>query len=149
MLERSPRTHMRGRWLWMAILACQGACALVWWWIMPGGLPWSHPRFFANQVLPLAVAATCVLWVYGTWSCLEGFARQAVSATLGFWTALWLAACALFRVSALVFAAPGFLVLAWLWLAFHRARPIRPDEHTWAWSRWAFPIAALCGVAWP
>ena len=43
------------RLFWLLVLACHTVAASAWWWLMPGGFPPSHPRFWSNGVAPIAV----------------------------------------------------------------------------------------------
>lgn len=40
---------------WTVILIAHATGAAAWWWLMPGGFPTGHPRFWMNQVLPFVV----------------------------------------------------------------------------------------------
>ncbi len=71
--------------------ALGGCVALTWWYLMPGGFPISHPRFWVNSVLPLLAVATCtsgaiaivrqqhrvlkcIFWLFGTVVIVSGIA---------------------------------------------------------------------------
>jgi hypothetical protein len=52
--EPAAPTHERitGGWIWRAAWGVVIAVSAAWWWLMPGGFPAGHPRFWVNQVLP-------------------------------------------------------------------------------------------------
>src|ERR1041385_5931269 len=50
---------------WMSVLAAHIVVAGLWWWLLPHGFAISHPRFWVNEVLPIAVilSAVGVTWM--------------------------------------------------------------------------------------
>jgi hypothetical protein len=45
------------RLFWLVVLAGHAVAIAAWWWLMPGGFALSHPRFWVNRVVPIAVLA--------------------------------------------------------------------------------------------
>jgi hypothetical protein len=118
---------------WLGILAAHGTGAAAWWWLLPGGFPVGHPRFWVNQVLPWVVLVLVVGIRFFWWE--RAAVRQRVFAGFAvFWIGVAVAARVVFPVSAAVwFVAPLVLGLGML-AAVLVARP-RPD-----W--WAAVVAA-------
>ncbi|MDR3618522.1 MAG: hypothetical protein P4L85_04160 [Paludisphaera borealis] len=48
------------RLFWLLVLSLHAVAASAWWWLTPGGFPFSHPRFWSNSVAPLVVLAVVV-----------------------------------------------------------------------------------------
>src|SRR5687768_16850901 len=73
---------------WLAILAAHATLAAGAWWMLPGGFPASHPRFWVNQVIPIVVIVVAIL---ARWA---GGKRQwgLASPVLVVFPALWLGA---------------------------------------------------------
>lgn len=45
----------------VALLPLCGMVAVVWWWLMPGGFPLEHNRFWTNTAWPAAVVGVCLV----------------------------------------------------------------------------------------
>ena len=52
--------QLQSRIFWLLVLVGHAVAALLWWWLMPGGFPVGHPRFWVNQVLPPAMIVFCI-----------------------------------------------------------------------------------------
>jgi hypothetical protein len=71
------------------VFIVHGILAISWWYVMPGGFPVSHIRFWSNTIWPLATLAISVLGLAAglrqreSWSnaCLIALAVAALSAT--------------------------------------------------------------------
>jgi hypothetical protein len=70
---------------WLAILILHLIAAGLWWWLQPGGFPFSHPRFWINRVAPVLVFAWSVVSLQALHR--EQFARFV--RWLPAWPALW------------------------------------------------------------
>ena len=55
------------RVLWRIILTGHAAAAAGWMWMMPGGFPIGHGRWWANRALPLLVIAACMVGAWAGW----------------------------------------------------------------------------------
>ena len=90
---------------WRVVLAAHAAVAAAWVWMMPGGFPVGHARWWANRALPLVAIAACVVGLVGAWRRKDALLRLVA---LGVAVA-WLAAAVAGRV---FFPLSGWLV--WL-----------------------------------
>ena len=90
---------------WRVVLAAHAAVAAAWMWMMPGGFPIGHARWWANRALPLLVMVVCVVGLLGAWRRKDALLWLVA---LGV-TVAWLAAAAAGRI---VFPLSGWLV--WL-----------------------------------
>ncbi len=108
------------RLFWLAVLTAHATIAVAWWWLMPGGFPLSHPRFWLNSVLPWIVLAT-VLWARLARGVRGEIVRQAVlSAIVSMWIASAISARLVFPTTfQLIWLAPllAGLLMAGAWLA--------------------------------
>ncbi|HEY2251831.1 MAG TPA: hypothetical protein VGH74_12250 [Planctomycetaceae bacterium] len=98
--------------LWRIVVYLHLAPAAFWWWLMPGGFPLAHPRFWANAVFPVVVIAVCLacLWAERR---RNAALRAATAVTIpAFWLAATAFACVLFPVSARRFLLPALVCLA-------------------------------------
>jgi hypothetical protein len=112
------------RLLWLVVLGFHAVAASAWWWLMPGGFPAWHPRFWTNGVAPLVVLAAVVLAVMAA-------RRERLSVlgqSLATFPACWVAAAVAGRMAFPItmqrlFAAPlacgAVMGLVW-WLTFRR-----------------------------
>jgi hypothetical protein len=93
--------------LWRLVVHLHLVAAATWWWLMPGGFPLVHARFWTNQVFPLAAIALCLACL---WAERRGHAvlRGATAVTIpAFWLAAMLAAVVVFPYSARRFLPPA------------------------------------------
>jgi len=133
-MPESPNRHF-----FYAIFAFHLAAAAGWWYIMPGGFPFDHPRFWVNTVFPLLLA---IIFLFGMASLV--FDRPVVVELLViFIAALWIAA----GLSALVvFPAsrriPFLLVITMGSLIAWRCKLGFQTRSWWQW----LPIALLGGT---
>src|SRR5258706_15243540 len=75
------------RLFWLAVLTAHGTAAVAWWWLMPGGFPVGHPRFWGNEALPVLVLGMVVAVRFGIWG--KERVRNSVLATFPmFWLAV-------------------------------------------------------------
>jgi len=100
------------RLFWRVVLAVHAAAAAAWMWVMPGGFPLAHARFWANRALPLLVIVVALAGLFAAWR------RKAVPlrlVSLGFAVA-WLAAAVtarlVFPISGRIIWLPALLVAA-------------------------------------
>jgi hypothetical protein len=128
------------RLFWLAVLTAHGTAAVAWWWLLPGGFPMTHPRFWVNQALPVMVLGMVIAVRFLVWS--KERVRNSMLATFPvFWLAVAIGGRVIFPESGRwYFLAPLGLGLAMLAMVGF-ARPRR--------ARWAFavmPGVALLGV---
>jgi hypothetical protein len=110
--------HHRARHLaWSAILAAHATLAAGAWWMLPGGFPLSHPRFWVNRMIPILIVAVAIL---ARWA---GGKRQWGLALRPVFPAIWLGAVVTsvvvfpvtFRLLWIPLALPLVVMLAMLW----------------------------------
>jgi hypothetical protein len=131
------------RLIWLGLLTAHGTAAVAWWWLMPGGFPAGHPRFWVNEALPVLVLAMVLALRFGIWG-RERVRNSILAMFPAFWLAVAIAGRVIFPESGRwFFLAPLVLGLGtalMVWLA--RPRPAR-----WAWG--AMAVAAALGVLMP
>lgn len=109
--------HWLLRIVWRLVLTGHAAVALCWLWMMPGGFPVGHPRFWANRGIPVLVLSGCVVGLFGVWRRRDTWVRLAVLAVPVGWATAAMAGRVIFPVSA-----------RWLFLAPLAAGPLKRDE---------------------
>ncbi len=135
---------------WTVVLAVHIVGAVAWWWLMPGGFPLDHPRFWVNRVLPpmvivLALVARIRLG-NARWLASLRDAIPAAFATL--WITAALSAVIVFPDSfywryVLPLLLGAFCLIVWMRLSRHQDR-------AWPQVRWILlPIAFLIGASLP
>src|SRR5436190_14242887 len=120
-----PKSSALARaFLWRLVVYLHLAPAAFWWWIMPGGFPLTHPRFWANEVFPVVAVAVCLTCL---WSERRANAvlRAATAVTIpAFWLAATVIAGFIFPISARRFLPPALICLtvvsAAFWLSSRR-----------------------------
>lgn len=122
--DQPAATQSMQAFLWRLVLYTHLVSAALWWWLVPGGFPPTHARFWTNEVFPFVVCAVCMtaLWA-------ERKGAPVLRATAGltipvFWSAATIVAVALFPYSAGRFGFPAFVCLTAMstvfWLSFRR-----------------------------
>jgi len=110
---------------------CHATGAVVWLWIMPGGFPLWHARFWANRVIPAIVIVVAVAGIAGAEK-RNRWLYQAITVFFPLmWTASLVTAAVLFPVSGrrfLLSASVGVIVLWGLGILAYRR------QRTWQWS---------------
>jgi hypothetical protein len=112
------------RLFWLVVLGFHAVAASAWWWLMPGGFPAWHPRFWTNGVAPLVVLAAVVLAIMAARRERLSVLSRALVAFPACWVAGAIAGRAAFPITLQrLFAAPlacGVAMgLVW-WLTFRR-----------------------------
>jgi hypothetical protein len=87
------------RLLLSCVFTAHLVCAAAWWWLMPGGFPLSHPRFWVNRVLPLAVLALGGAYVWARYRTRDDVLRALGLALAAFWAAAAVSARVTFPVT--------------------------------------------------
>jgi hypothetical protein len=120
---------------WKTVWICHVAGAVVWLWIMPGGFPLWHARFWANRAVPAIIMVVAVAGYAGA----EKRSRWLYQATTMFfpmmWTASLMAAAVLFPLSSPRFLPPvlvGVIVLCGLGVLACRRQ--------WTWQLSFLPV---------
>jgi len=116
-----PRASRMWSFFWRVVLYLHLVAAAFWWWLMPGGFPFVHPRFWANSIFPWAVAAICVVCLWGE---RRGRAvlRVATAATIpAFWLGATITAAGLYPYSAQRFLPAAAVVVIIVFLVFFAA----------------------------
>ena len=119
-----------------------GTCAVMaWWHLMPKGFPVTHARFWVNSILPLVVAAVCLLGTIATVRKWDGVLKCLVLACMAFVVSAGIAGKCYFpqSVSGLLFIAIGTCVVIALALGGFTLWVLRKKPAA-IWS----PIACLC-----
>ena len=83
------------RLFWRAVLAAHVAAAGAWAWLMPGGFPLDHARFWANRALPALLVALAGAGLVAVWLRRQALFRLLIVP----WPALWLAAAVAGRLA--------------------------------------------------
>ena len=110
--------EIQGGRLWAYLFLAHATVACGWWWLMPGGFPLSHSRFWLNQVFPLIVVAVLLCGCYGLWAHRVRLVQSTIYAILGLWSGAVATAVVTFPVSVQRFGMPAGMVLALVWLAW-------------------------------
>ena len=110
--------------LWRIVLYTHLIAAVMWWWMMPGGFPVSHPRFWTNEVFPLLAAGACFACLFAERR-RYAIARVSTAATIpAFWIAATATAAITFPQSAARFLPPALActtaAVAIFYLTFRR-----------------------------
>jgi hypothetical protein len=84
---------------WLAILVAEGVCSIASCFLLPGGFPVSHPRFWSNTIAPPSVALFTVVTLsvlhQGKLRSLGGL----LLARIWFWVAFVATAAVIFPIS--------------------------------------------------
>jgi hypothetical protein len=90
-----------------AVFTAHLVLAAAWVWLMPGGFPLAHPRFWANRVLPLAVLALVGVYLWARFRRRDDVLRTLALAVAAFWLAAAVSGRIVFPVTArLLWLAP-------------------------------------------
>src|SRR5690349_6507759 len=81
--------------IWIVALLAHGAAAVAWWWVMPGGFPVDHPRFWINAVAPVVVLGAVVA-AFAAWRWKK---LRAIQSVLFAFTLMWVAGAAAARLT--------------------------------------------------
>jgi len=130
------------RLFWLLVLSFHAVAAAGWWWLMPGGFPVSHPRFWSNGVAPLVVLGAVVAAVIAARR--EQWAR--LRFMLAAFPAAWAGAALMARVVFPItfkwtFLLPliGAALMGGVLALTFRGRPLGRG-----WPVWGAALAALC-----
>jgi hypothetical protein len=114
--------------------------AAAWWWLMPGGFPVAHVRFWSNQVLPLVVVAVAGAYVWARYRNHAGAQRTLALSVAAFWFAAGVSSRVIFPITMeVLWLAP---LLGAMYVALVAIRPLRFD----ATAIVACTFATLLGV---
>jgi len=103
------------RWAWIVFWIAHALAAGVWWWLMPGGFPLTHPRFYANSLLPIVSIFAMVAALWGALKPMPALMRALLPLVPVAWVSATVATCLFFPVSGvrvLPFAAVLSLIFA-------------------------------------
>ncbi len=84
---------------WRIVLTLHAAAAGAWVWMMPGGFPVGHARWWANRALPGVVIAVCVVGVWAGWRRRDALLRHVALGVVAAWLAAAVAGRAIFPIS--------------------------------------------------
>jgi hypothetical protein len=129
--------------LWRIVLYTHLVAAVMWWWMMPGGFPVSHLRFWTNEVYPLLAAAVCLACLFAERR-RYAIARVSTAATIpAFWIAATATAAITYPQSAARFLPPALACTAaaagLFWMTFRR-QPI-------PWRKMMAAVAPAMAIA--
>ena len=130
-----PQRPVHRIWPGVMILGLHAAGACVAWWLLPGGFPPAHPRFWVNQVLPWIVVFAAGVGICALWQKWQ----TAWQGVLYLFPAAWIAGAISFRI---VFPISGqgtwWAMLVWgIWLG-SLVRRMNPGP--WPGNRLSSPI---------
>src|ERR1051325_10759095 len=91
----------RSRAFWSAVIAAHAFVAVAWLWLMPGGFPLWHTRFWANHVAPWLVLTWIFAVVWARWKQQKQLEESLCAGLLAAW------------VGALIIATSAFPQSAW------------------------------------
>src|SRR5687768_13618290 len=110
--------------LWYLILSAHLFLAIGWWFLMPGGFPAEHSRFWTNRVFPIALSVAVIAASVGARNSRLEWRRATLIALGCGWFAAVVAVCVIYPRSALRGApAPSLVVLFIIAAAF--TKPLR------------------------
>jgi hypothetical protein len=87
------------RLVWLTVLVGHGMAAVLAWWLLPGGFPLWHPRFWSNSVAPLFILGLSVAAVWALHRQPLPSLRAVLLAWIWFWVGIIVAAKSLFPVT--------------------------------------------------
>jgi hypothetical protein len=96
---------------WSVLFLLHVVAAFGWWWVMPGGFPVSHPRFWVNSVLPWVVMVTAIAGVRAIHRRQSGPTAVLTTVAAVFWMTIVVAGCVVFPITARGRLFSGLLVL--------------------------------------
>ncbi len=94
------------RLLWRVILIAHATLAIAWWWVMPGGFPMWHLRFWSNFAIPWTIALLAVAGLIGFWTRRTALLQPLLVAVPVGWTATLIASVVVFPISSRRFVPP-------------------------------------------
>ncbi len=121
-----PDTSPKLRWLfiWKVILCAHLVAAAFGWWFMPHGFAFTHPRFWANQVLPWIIIALCIAGLYSISKHRIALARFIMTGMAATYFTAAIAGAIIFPISGRRPAIPailfGFLLLCVGWFSYRK-----------------------------
>ncbi len=140
---KNAAIHPLYAFLWRLVVNAHLVAAGFWWWLMPGGFPPAHIRFWTNAAFPVTVAAVCVTCLWAEWR-KNHAVRTAFSLTIPvFWLAATITAVVLFPHSARRFGIPAIGCLTIISIAFWLSARRQPILRRLA----TFTIVPAIGVA--
>lgn len=140
--QATDRRDQRVEWtfVWQAIWLGHAIIAILAWWVLPGGFPWEHPRFWTNQVLPWLIAAVAGVGIVGVWRNKAPAWQSAAVFTATMWTSALIASAVVYPISISRVWLPVLVVTALFWTAC-----LASCRQNWSW-RWPVPVSLAIGV---
>ncbi len=109
--------RLRWTFTWQVIWLGHVLGAALAWWLLPGGFPWGHPRYWTNRVLPLVVLAVAAAGLWGVWRRHHRAYLSAAVFVVAMATAAVVAGSILFPTSARRFLPPALVITVMLWVS--------------------------------
>jgi hypothetical protein len=136
-----PKLALQSRLLWLFVLVGHAIGASGWLWFMPHEFPVAHPRFWANDMVPIALLVVTVIALWGARRQRYAIVRVTLLALAVMWAAAAISGRVIFPISTQRrWLAPLGLAAAVGIGAFGpRLREVR-------WPKVMTPIAVLLGV---
>ena len=136
-----PKLALQSRLLWLFVLVGHAIGAAGWLWFMPHGFPVGHPRFWANEAVPIALLVITVLALLAARRQRYAVVRVTLLALAAMWAAAAISGRVIFPISTqLRWLAPLGLAAAVGIGAFGpRLREVR-------WPKVTAPLAVLLGA---
>src|SRR5688572_19534218 len=136
-----PKLALQSRLLWLFVLVGHAVGALGWLWFMPHGFPVAHPRFWANDVVPIALLIVTIIALWTARRQRYAIVRMTLLALAVMWAAAAVSGRVTFPISTqLRWLAPLGLAAAVGIAAFGpRLREVR-------WPKVITPIAVLLAL---
>ncbi|MBI3465731.1 MAG: hypothetical protein HY000_22165 [Planctomycetes bacterium] len=133
--------------VWRVLLVIVAILAAIWIWVMPGGFPVDHLRFWANRAAPVALMLVAGLGWFALWKGQAQLYLPIVLAVPVGWTSGAISALRLYPLSGRRFVWPAIAVAAVAWLLFWLTS--RKQSRSWAKLALAAIAATLCGGGFP
>jgi hypothetical protein len=126
---RAHKPSLPSRLFWTAALTAHAFAAAVWWWLMPGGFPIAHPRFWANCVAPAVMLMVVVASVVARARKRPSILASVLIVLPAIWLGLVVGLVLTFPVSGWIpggaaLGVCGVLVIGWV-RSYRNATPVR------------------------
>lgn len=114
---------------WLAVLTVHGFWAVAWWWLMPGGFPVDHPRFWANRAAPAALMVVVLAALTARTKRRERVLAAILLVIVGMWLGLAIGLIVTSPISGWIVGSIAFLCFAmlaagWIRSCRHALRPV-------------------------
>src|SRR5688572_7719410 len=94
-----PKLALQSRLLWLFVLVGHAIGALGWLWFMPHGFPVAHPRFWANDSVPIALLLVTIVALFKARRQRYATVRVTLLALATMWAAAAISGRVIFPIS--------------------------------------------------